>query len=155
MLATTQDLLDPAHLDSARRITATHLPWSATNASWQVGGQLAPGGVMTTTVGLAYDDQASNPFLHTYHPDHDNLDATFSTKLPVGYESYEISRQITLNVTPPGTDFASLTSASQTVSGNYLETITVSGLGGAQRNFDVSGAFSLNLMSSTPTLTRP
>ena len=34
---------------------------------------------MATTVTLSYNDQASNPFLHTYHPDHDNLDATFST----------------------------------------------------------------------------
>ncbi len=117
MLSTSQNLLDPNHLDSARRITATHLPWSPTNALWQMAGRLGPGGVLTTTVGTAYDDQSSNPFLHTYHPDHDNLDATFQNELAQGYESYGITRQITLNVSPPGNDFVSLTSAAQNLVG--------------------------------------
>jgi len=152
MVATTQDLLDPNQLASARRITATHLPWSPTNALWQVAGSLGPGGVLTTTVGTAYDDQSSNPFLHTYHPDHDNLDATFQNELAQGYESYGITRQITLNVSPPGNDFNSLTSGAQSLGGYYLETITLSGLGGATRNFYVSGAFALTRISTIPTL---
>ena len=129
MLATTESLLDPAHLDAARRITATHLPWSDANVPWSLTGLLAPGGLLTTTVDLAYDDQSSNPFLHTYHPDHDNLDATFQTELAQGYESYRITRQITLNVSPPGNDFGSLTSAAQSLVGYYAETMSLGGTG--------------------------
>ncbi len=144
MIATTEGLLDPAHLDQARRITATHLPWTATNIPWTCTGHLTQGGVLSTTASVAYDDQASNPFLHTFHPDHDNLDTTFQTELAQGYESYGINRQITLNISPPGNDFSSLTSAAQSMVGIYQETISVAGLGGATRNFYVSGIFSLN-----------
>ena len=147
MVATSQSLLDPAHLDTARRITAAHLPWTSSNAPMPFSGQLVQGGVLTATADLAYDDQASNPFLHTYHPDHDNLDAIFQTQLAQGYESYRVTRQITLNVSPPGNDFASLTSVGQTLVGYYAEAITVGGLGGASRNFYVSGIFSLNRIS--------
>lgn len=152
MIATSQSLLDPTHLDSARRITAAHLPWTSNNAPMPFSGQLVQGGVLTATADLPYDDQASNPFLHTYHPDHDNLDASFQTELAQGYESYRVTRQITLNISPPGNDFASLTSVGQSLVGYYAEAITVGGLGGASRNFYVSGIFSLNRISPISTL---
>jgi hypothetical protein len=155
VVATSESALDPAHLDSARRISATHLPWSAANTPWPFSGQLVQGGTLTAAPDLAYDDQVSNPFLHTYHPDHDNLDTTFHTQLAQGYESYRITRQITLQISPPGNDFTSLTSAGLSVSGNYLETIVLAGLGGATRNFSVSGVFSLNRISPIALLTRP
>jgi hypothetical protein len=154
VVATKESALDPLHLDTARRISAVDLPWSSTNQPWLCSGQLAPGGALAVTVQLAYDDQSSNPFLHTYHPDHDNLDATFQNKLPRGSESYDITRQITLHINPPGNDFASLTAAGQNLYGTYLETITVAGLGSAARNFQVSGAFTLNRISPIGTLTR-
>ena len=152
MLATSQSLLDQNHLDSARRISAAHLPWTTNNTPLPFNGQLIQGGVLTTTADLPYDDQASNPFLHTYHPDHDNLDATFQTQLAQGYESYRITRQITLNVSPPGNDFGSLTSVGQSLIGYYGEKVTVGGLGGASKDFYVSGTFSLNRISSISTL---
>jgi hypothetical protein len=152
VLSTTQATLDPTQLGTARRISSTGLPWSAANAPWPFAGQLAEGGVLTTTATVAYDDQATNPFLHTYHPDHDNLDATFSNELPQGSESYGITRQITLNVTPPGTDFISLTTANQTLSGVYSETITLGGLGGATRTFNITGGFALTCISTIPAL---
>jgi hypothetical protein len=152
MIATTQNLLDPNHLDTARRVTATHLPWSDANVPWPCTGQLTQGGLLTTTVDLAYDDQASNPFLHTYHPDHDNLDATFQTQLAQGYESYRVTRTITLNISPPGSDFSSLTSAAQSLVGYYAETVSLGGLGGATRNYYASGIFSLNRISTISTL---
>ena len=152
MIATTQDLLDPAQLTTARRITATHLPLTAGNVPWSCAGQLTPGGSLVTTVDLPYDDQSSNPFLHTYHPDHDNLDATFQTQLAQGYESYRLTRQISLQVSLPGTDFESLTRAAQYLVGYYAETIMLGGLGGATRNFYVSGTFSLNRISTISTL---
>jgi hypothetical protein len=152
MVATRQSLLDPAHLDSARRITASHLPWTSNNVPMPFSGQLVQGGSLTATADLPYDDQASNPFLHTYHPDHDNLDYSFTTELAQGYESYRVTRQITLNVSPPGNDFGSLTSVGKSLVGYYAEAITVGGLAGATRNFYVSGVFSLNRISPISTL---
>ena len=111
--------------------------------------------MLTTTSTVAYDDQSTNPFLHTYHPDHDNLDATFSNELPQGAESYQVTRLITLNVISPGNDFSSLTGASQTLYGVYSETISLGGLGGATRNFNIAGAFALNRISTISTLTQP
>ena len=50
----------------------------------------------------AYNDPA-NPFVHTYHPDHDNLDAKFATPLAAGVESYTVTRTCSLDftTTPP------------------------------------------------------
>jgi len=109
VLATSEGLLDPAKLGAARRISAVQFPWTATNQDWPCIGHLVPGGMLTTTVALPYGDQASNPFLHTYHPDHDNLDSSFKNQQPVGVESYDIGRQITMSITSPGGDFDSVT----------------------------------------------
>jgi hypothetical protein len=103
---------------------------------------------------LNYDDQSSNPFLHTYHPDHDNLDATFQHELPQGSESYQVTRQIALSISPPGNDFASLTQAGQSFTGAYGETITIGGLGGATRVFSVAGSFAINRISPIAVLTQ-
>jgi hypothetical protein len=155
VVATSESALDPAQLANARRISTIALPWNQTNAPWYFTGTLAPGASLSTTVALPYDDQASNPFLHTYHPDHDNLDATFQNELPRGAESYDITRQITLNVTPTGDDFDNLTHDGQSFSGDYLETITLAGAGSATRSFNVKGSFAITRISPIPTLTQP
>lgn len=54
---------------------------------------------VTYTVVLPYDS-ATNPFLHAYHPDHDNLDARFTQKLANKAESYTVTRVITLAFQP-------------------------------------------------------
>lgn len=154
VVAANEGALAPQHLDTARRISAAHLPYFVPNTPWPLQGRFAQGTNLTATIGLAYNDQASNPFLHTYHPDHDNLDALFATELPRGSESYGIARQISLYFSPPGDDFTSITSAGL-VSGSYLESIAVLGLGAAQRTFNVSGAFALNRLTDISTLTRP
>ncbi|HXR06351.1 MAG TPA: hypothetical protein VN765_03415, partial [Candidatus Acidoferrum sp.] len=149
IVAANESSLDPAQLGTARRISAIHLPWAAVNTPFPLGGQLAPGGTLSNTVPIhfAYTDQSSNPFLHTYHPDHDNLDATFTHELPQGSESYDIQREITLAISPPDNDFLSLTQASQTLAGAFTEAITMSGIGGASRTFNVAGTFSLTRVS--------
>ena len=48
---------------------------------------------------------------------------------------------------------SSLTATGQSISGTYLETITVSGLGTASRTFNVTGIFTLNRISPVATLT--
>jgi hypothetical protein len=155
VVATTESVLDRSHLNSARRISATHLPWTAANTPWAfTGGPLGQGGTLTTTVIEPYDDQPSNPFLHTYHPDHNNLDLQSPPhELPVGSESYIIKRQITLNVVANTLDFISLTTANSSLSGNYNETITLTGLGGTSKSYLTSGSFSLKRVSTIGTLT--
>ena len=153
VVATQESLLDANQLASARRITATHLPFSHTNAFWRTGGTFGSGSVLIFTVGESYKDQASNPFLHTFHPDHDNLDVNFNAVQPRGVESYDLTRTIRLTFTTPGTDFDSLTASAQSRTGVYEETMTVGAQGGASRDFRLSGSFNLQLISPVATLT--
>jgi len=155
IVATSESSLDPTQLGNARRITAVEFPYTPDNQTWSFAGQLEPGGTLTTAVGLPYDDQASNPFLHTYHPDHDNLDAAFKNQLPIGSESYGLSRQITLTANSAGGDYNSLTQFGQSFQGVYTETITMTGLLNATRTFNVAGSFVLNRISPIAVLTRP
>jgi hypothetical protein len=156
VIARQESVLNRKLLAQAKRISATHLPWTADNASWAFNGRWPETTNLAATITLDYN-QASNPFVHTYHPDHDNLNATFSDVLPQGAESYSVSRDIQLNINPPDDDFSSLTAGGKTVSGAYLETITISGLaratGSDTRQFHVGGAFSLNRITEVPVLT--
>lgn len=99
ILATGQGLLNADYLDTARRITAVHLPWSANNDPWTFVGDLEFSSTMSTTVTTLFDDQAANPFIHTYHPDHDNRSPLFEPYETDerGFESFDIVREITLN----------------------------------------------------------
>ena len=47
---------------------------------------------MVVNIVTKYNDRISNPFIHAYHPDHDNLDAKFENELVQGYESWGINR---------------------------------------------------------------
>ncbi len=159
VVANQQSALNQAMLGQARRISATHLPWSTANTGWTFDSRFGSSTNLTTAVTLNFDDQASNPFLHTYHPDHDNLDAKFKNALAQGSESYTVQREINFIVTPPGDDFTSLTGAGDSITGDYAETIRVSGLarsGGTYdtRTFEVRGGFILRRIAETPTLTR-
>ena len=153
VVATREALLLPSELGVARRISAVHLPASAGNVPWSFTGTMAPGSSVTGSVPLSYDDQSSNPFIHTYHPDHDNLDESFNTPLARGLESYGVTRQITLNFTAPDDDFKSLTQSSDDLSGSYIEAITFLARGSQTRQYNVLGTFSLKRISDIPTLT--
>jgi hypothetical protein len=156
IVTTSEDALSRSSLKDARRISATHLPWSAANAGWAFSGNLDQTS-MVATVTTDYDDSAANPFVHTYHPDHDNLSADGSAKLAQGAESYAIRREIVLSMMPPTDDFDSYVSKSKTLSGDYSETITLLGMahtaGTDTREFHVRGVFSLNRITDIPTLT--
>jgi hypothetical protein len=160
VVSTRESALNRSFLDKARRISASHLPWTVTNAPWAFDGTLGGQTTLKASVSLAYDAQESNPFLHTYHPDHDNLDGTFHNQLPRGSESYTVRRDITLDVLPPVNGVGALSAGGQTVSGNYSETITVLGLqrGGGEndsRSYEIRGVFTLNRISDTSVLTQP
>jgi hypothetical protein len=154
ILATREALLDPNQLANARRISAIHLPVSDANVPWTFAGAFQSGSNLVTQLTIAYDDHSSNPFLHTYHPDHDNLDAQFSaTPLDKGIESYDLKRKITLSFTPPPADFDSHTRSGSTLNGTYVETMSFVGLGGqTNRQFDVRGNFVLNRISDIASL---
>ncbi|MEN9576544.1 MAG: hypothetical protein RL514_4399 [Verrucomicrobiota bacterium] len=153
VITTRESLLDATQLASARRISTIHFPFSRTNLPWTAAGTFSPGNVVVLTVLESYKNQASNPFLHTFHPDHDNLDANFKTVQPRGVESYDITRTIKLTFSPAGTDFASLTATAQSRSGTYEETMALGSQGGASRDFRLSGSFTLQLISPIATLT--
>ncbi len=99
ILATGQNVLNSEHLDVARRITAVHLPWSGSNTPWSFDSSLSFSGTLSTTVATFFDDHAANPFVHTYHPDHDNRSPLFEAygQDERGFESFDIEREITLN----------------------------------------------------------
>jgi len=158
IVATTESVLDPGSLSTARCIVATHLPWTSANTPWTLNGQLTQGGSLLAVVTEPYDDQAANPFLHTYHPDHNNLNMANSppTELAPGAESYTVTRQISLSMASTNNlDFVSLTQSGSSLNGTYYETISLSGLGGATKSYQTAGTFILNRISTVPALTTP
>ncbi|HAM72903.1 MAG TPA: hypothetical protein DCM86_14780 [Verrucomicrobiales bacterium] len=152
VVALQESSLDPSKLSDARRISAVHLPWSEANTPWTFTGALQQGGTLSTQVALSYDDQNSNPFLHTYHPDHDNLDAQFEAPLDRGLESYDVLRSVTLRVAPPADDFVRLTSGFAEMTGVYTESITFKGQGTQARQFNLIGSFTLKRLTDIATL---
>ena len=134
------------------------MPFSANNTIWPFDGPLQPGGAITAMVTLPHDSHASNPFLHTFHPDHDNLNARFApTQLASGFESYTVKRAITLSVNPPADNFVAITRSGQSYTGVYSETVTLEGKQTAQgteaRSYESQGTFTLNRINNIATLT--
>jgi hypothetical protein len=160
VLSTSSSVLDPQRASEARRMSVTHLPWTPDNAGWSFNSRIGTDTNLTAVVEVGFDDQAANPFLHTYHPDHDNLDPTFKTQLPKGMESYAIRREITLQILPPQGGLFDIASSRQTLSGVYQERMKLTGLARAggtydTREFVVRGTFTLNRISKVATLTVP
>jgi len=153
VLARTQNALDPARSDEARRVSVAHLPLLEGNAGWSFDGALARGSTITTEILVPQDNHASSPFLHTYHPDHDNRDDATGQPLPRGNESYDIVRQISLTVeTPQRADFASVIEASSILAGVFEETILIRGLANTEKPFRTRGIFSLNRVIDIPII---
>ena len=108
-------------------------------------GEFGPGNQITTTL-VIESDLPTNPFLHRYHPDHDNKDAQF---LNPRVEAYQVVREIRLNflvedpsgTTPPGW-------GQTLVGGEFEESIT-----GLHKNtIFTAGEFRLRRISAVPVL---
>lgn len=156
IIATQEGLLDPASIGSARRLSAAHLPFALTNSGWSGSRVANDNGSFRFSFSLAVDpnDHASNPFLHTFHPDHDNLKADFRTVEAPGVESYGVLRQIVIQPDPSAaTDFASRSGGSDTLSGVYSETMTFKAKGASSFEYFLSGRVTLSKVSSISTLT--
>ncbi len=128
-----------------RRMSTASFPLSMTRTGV---GSLQAEGPVSFQVDLGYN-ATTNPFVHTYHPDHDNWDARFENLLPTGEESYTINRTITLQfqsalpgITDPGW-------GSTLLGGSYRESV-----GGLRATpVSVSGSFMLHRISNVPVLT--
>jgi hypothetical protein len=97
---------------------------------------------------LDYDDPL-NPFTHKYHPEHDNFDGGFVTKLPEGIESFTVSRLVQLQFTDTDPDnLATAGWGDNQIGGIYRETIT----GLHKQPIYVQGTFRLNQASRVTSL---
>lgn len=152
-ITTKQSLLSPEHLANARRLSATHLPWTKDNNPWSFAGGFARGSTISTAVTTLHNAQGANPFVHAYHPDHDNRNATFDAELPRGFESYDVVRDVAMQLSAPGMEFGDLTSSHKEVNGTYSEVITLKGKGTEQKQYAIRGTFKLNRLSVVPDLT--
>ena len=144
-LCTQESLLKQDAKAEAQRLVAAHLPLDQV-----ITGSGTVETALTCTVTLPYNDK-TNPFVHQYHPDHDNKDAR-SQPLGAGVESYDITRTctFTFSATPPS---GSTTPANQwgssVIGGTYSETIT----GLHRQTIQLNGTFELRRASEIGTLT--
>jgi hypothetical protein len=136
---------------AARRIVATHMPLDqalVTTGSFSIGGDLA------CTIATPFNDP-TNPFVHQYHPDHDNKSGR--TALGDSEESYSVTRKVsfTFTATPPGGGSATGWGSS-VIGGTYAE--VVNGLHrdsagvGTGDGLRLSGIFELRRASELGTL---
>ena len=128
---------------AARRIVATHMPLDRALGTI---GPFAIGSLLSCNIVTPFDDP-TNPFVHQYHPDHDNKSG--STALADGQESYTVTRQVsfTFTATPPGGGSATGWGSS-VIGGTYGE--VVSGL--HKQNITLTGTFELRRASELGTL---
>ena len=159
VLATQESFLDTATLGLARRISSAHFPFSQTNQWWRCSGQVQGGSTLNVSVDLPFDDQRSNPFLHRYHPDHDNLTAHFNEQQASGIESYGVKRDIEIRFANVNSeDFDKIVVANASASGIYSETITLQGMKTADgqafetKEYAVQGFVSFIRVSELPDL---
>lgn len=76
------------------------------------------------TIVLAYQDPV-NPFMHRYHPDHNNLNERFESPLAEGIESYTVTRILGLQFTAVDPeDLPGVGWGDEVLGGIYKETVT-------------------------------
>lgn len=146
-IATQESLLQTSTLSSAHRLSAGHLP----NGRVITGsGSVALGSSLACTITLPYNDP-TNPFVHKFHPDHDNLDAQFQS-VAEGVESYTVNRVGTFNFTstPPSGSSVTTGWGSTVIGGTYSEVI--SGLHSS--SIQLNGTFELRRASEIGTLSQ-
>ena len=128
------------------RFFACQMPTSITSITGS--GNIATGSTLSWNIPIPFNDP-TNPFVHTYHPDHDNLDAK-GKPLAKGQESFEINRtcQFTFTATPPDGRYVAGWGTT-VLGGNYSESI--SGLRG-NTDLRVRGTFRMQRVSEIATI---
>ena len=129
----------------ASRIVATHMPLDLALGTT---GSFAIAGDLSCTIATPFDDP-TNPFVHQYHPDHDNKSGQDS--LLAGQESYDVTRNVTFTFTEAPPSGGSATGwGSSVIGGTYGE--VVSGLHRDSDGLNLSGTFELRRASELGTL---
>jgi hypothetical protein len=100
--------------------------------------------VLVANITMDYKDP-KNPFVHAFHPDHDNLTERFeATPLPEGFESFTFTRSLRLEFSEQDPEALNLPSWGYNVIGGvYKETIT----GVHRQPLAVQGTFKLTRVS--------
>jgi hypothetical protein len=110
-------------------------------------GTIATGSTMSWAIPIPFNEPTS-PFVHNYHPDHDNLDSK-GRALVAGQESFTINRncQFTFTASPPDGHAVSGWGTS-ILGGTYRETIA-----GLHKNpLEVRGTFQMNRVSEIASI---
>ncbi len=145
-LCTREIGLNAADKAGATRLVAVTLPLDTEVSTGT--GSVALGSTLVRTVTIPFNDR-TNPFVHAYHPDHDNKDAR-GLPLSAGQESYTLTREcrFTFPLTPPaGT--SSVGWGASVLGGTYTE--IVSGL--RKDSVTVTGTFELRRVSELGSIT--
>lgn len=148
-VCTDQSLLDPAQLAAAQRLVAAHMPLDRVLNGGS--GGVNAGESLVRTIQVPFNDP-TNPFVHQYHPDHDNKSPRGQALGP-GVESYDITRTCTFSFTaaPPAGSTVSSGWGSHVIGGTYREVIT-----GLHSNpITLTGTFELRRANELGTLHTP
>jgi len=130
-----------------RRLSTADFPFPSTPANnfLPLTGTFAINNTVAGSYTMGANDPV-NPFKHKYHPDHDNLDATFTS---FRGEAYEFSRSFQMTFTPTNTVGVTQSDYGYTsLSGIYRETVR----GLHRTDIVASGPFQLRRVISTPVL---
>jgi hypothetical protein len=152
VLATQPSALTVSN-SSIRRLSSLHVPWTERNHPIPCAGGLR--GSLSGEMVSGYSDPISNPFVHTYHPDHDNRDARFESVLGRGRESYSIRRAFTLLAVAVSEDFESRARGGDTLPAIYQERVRLEGGDGFAKEYQIRGGCLLRRIATTPTLLVP
>ncbi len=146
-LSTLESGLKSSDLGTARRFSAVHLPPEAVLATGS--GSVAIGQTLVRTINLAHN-APTNPYDHTYHPDHDNRNARFDAPLAAGIESPTVTRVCSFTFTASSPTAITVPGWGSTViGGTYSEAIS----GIHKTATTVTGTFELRRVSEIGTIT--
>ena len=149
-IATKETHLKADEKANAQRFVATHLPLDQVLATGT--GSVALGQTLVRTVEILAN-APTNPYVHTYHPDHDNKDSRFAllpTTSAGSLESPTIGRTFSFTFSPtPLPTSSPLGWGSTVLGGTYAETIT----GVHKDPLTVSGTFELRRVSELGSIT--
>ncbi len=144
-LSTRESALKADAKASAARYVSTQLPLDT-----EVGGpgSVTLGGTLVREFTVGFNER-TNPFVHTYHPDHDNRNARLEP-LDNKVESYSVTRACTFNfaaTAPAGTSPVGW--GASVIGGTYSETLT----GLHKQTITVNGTFELRRVSEVGAIT--
>jgi hypothetical protein len=148
-IATLESHLKADEKANAQRFVATHLPLDLVLATGT--GSVALGQTLVRSVSIPFNGP-TNPYVHTYHPDHDNKNSRFDllTGTLETLESPTIGRTFSFTFSPtPLPTSSPLGWGSTVLGGTYSETI--SGL--HKDPLTVSGTFELRRVSELGSIT--